>query len=119
MSNHLRYNSNNSLWKTIPRLADLTRSRGPNPPSLLLVRIGPRVPLPIPIHGVDFVDADLVDQLDMDKNYVVENFGCRDPRWCGLDAIHHGLTAVGLTPIGRKEVLGILARTERRLRGWE
>ena len=66
----------------------------------------------VPIHGVDFADADLVDQLEVEKNYVVENFGVRNPGWCGLDAINHGLTAAGLTPIGREEALCILARTE-------
>lgn len=66
----------------------------------------------LPIHEAAFVDADLVDRFDVEKDYVIENYGEGNPGWCGLDAVNCGLTAVGLRAMGKEEALTILARIE-------
>jgi hypothetical protein len=58
------------------------------------------------------VDADLVDRLDMETDYLVQNDGKSNAGWCGLDAINHGLVGVGLMAVGKEEALTILPRTE-------
>ena len=66
----------------------------------------------IQIHSPGFVDADLVDRLDVEKDYLIENYGGHNSGWCGLDAVNHGLFRAGLMAVGKEEALTILARTE-------
>jgi hypothetical protein len=65
----------------------------------------------IPIHTGEFVDADVVYQLDV-EDYIIEKDGDHNRGWCGLDAVNHGLAAAGLVAVGKEEALTILARTE-------
>ena len=66
----------------------------------------------MPIHLTNYTDADLMDQLDVENDYVVEKFEGIDSGWCGLIAVNHGLIEAGLAAIGKDEALSILARTE-------